>query len=72
MSNCHLSGTLPASLSALANLMVLSLSGNAFSGSLPNEWTALMQLQVLDLGNPTAFGLTGTIPADIGAMSSLR
>jgi Leucine-rich repeat (LRR) protein len=64
----HLSGTIPAQLGSLANLLHLDLSNNQLTGSIPVQLGNLMQLTYLNLdGNQ----LTGGIPAILGSLTNL-
>jgi len=63
-----LSGTLPASLSALTNLSSLSLSGGNMSGSLPHPWSRLSCLQFLSVARHR---LTGTLPPQYSSLTGL-
>ncbi|KAF0902689.1 hypothetical protein E2562_018314 [Oryza meyeriana var. granulata] len=67
-SNPGLTGPIPATLSDLRSLRVLSLSQNGFRGEIPPELGRLAALQQLDLSYNN---LTGEIPEEIGAMASL-
>ncbi|CAD6213794.1 unnamed protein product [Miscanthus lutarioriparius] len=67
-SNPGLGGPIPATLSGLRSLRVLSLSQNGFRGGIPRELGGLAALQQLDLSYNN---ITGEIPDEIGAMSSL-
>ena len=48
--NPAVTGSLPASYSALTALSMLDLSANALSGTLPGQWSTLAQLTRLNLG----------------------
>ncbi len=65
----NLSGTLPASLSALTNLQNIYLYDNHLSGSIPASLSALASLQTLDLSSNQ---LSGTIPGGLSALTNLR
>ncbi|XP_052147376.1 receptor like protein 29-like, partial [Oryza glaberrima] len=67
-SNPGLTGRIPATLSDLRSLRVLSLSQNGFRGEIPPELGRLAALQQLDLSYNN---LTGEIPEEIGGMESL-
>ncbi|KAL6893553.1 hypothetical protein ACP4OV_007651 [Aristida adscensionis] len=67
-SNPGLTGAIPATLSSLRGLRVLSLSQNGFHGRIPRELGALAALQQLDLSYNN---ITGEIPEEIGGMGSL-
>ena len=64
----QLSGTIPAELGSLSNLMGLDLGSNQLSGTIPAELGSLSNLEWLFLdGNR----LSGTIPAELGGLSNL-
>ncbi|TVU45954.1 hypothetical protein EJB05_05464, partial [Eragrostis curvula] len=67
-SNPGLTGAIPATLSGLPSLRVLSLSQNGFHGGIPRELGGLASLQQLDLSYNN---ITGEIPEEIGGMASL-
>ncbi|KAL6637502.1 hypothetical protein ACP70R_025074 [Stipagrostis hirtigluma subsp. patula] len=67
-SNPGLTGPIPATLSSLRSLRVLSLSQNGFHGEIPRELGGLAALQQLDLSYNI---ITGEIPEEIGGMASL-
>ncbi len=68
LQNNNLSGTLPAELANLSNLMYLDLSDNQLTGSIPDELANLINLDSLNLnGNH----LTGNIPAWLANMNML-
>ncbi|KAG8368853.1 hypothetical protein BUALT_Bualt15G0089900 [Buddleja alternifolia] len=63
LSNNHLSGFLPFSISNFSSLQIFLLSGNKFSGPIPPSIGELHQAIKIDLsGN----NLTGEIPHEIG------
>ena len=68
LGNNNLSGTIPASLSNLAQLDSLDLSNNALSGSIPTSLGSLLQLTYLDLSENS---LSGTISPTLGSLSNL-
>ena len=66
----NLTGTIPADRwDGLDNLVWLSLYGNDLTGGIPTELTGLAKLQRLYLHENRNLG--GTIPAELGGMSSL-
>ncbi|CAM0875728.1 unnamed protein product [Alopecurus aequalis] len=67
-SNPGLTGRIPATLTNLKSLQVLSLSQNGFHGEMPGELGGLAALQQLDLSYNN---ITGEIPEEIGGMASL-
>ncbi|KAM0842668.1 hypothetical protein ACQ4PT_058216 [Festuca glaucescens] len=67
-SNPGLTGRIPATLTNLKSLQVLSLSQNGFRGEIPRELGGLAALQQLDLSYNN---ITGEIPEEIGGMASL-
>ncbi|KAH0907748.1 hypothetical protein HID58_039575, partial [Brassica napus] len=68
LSNNHLSGEIPSSLSRLTNLTNLDLSGNSLTGSIPEELGHSPKLQGLNLANNH---LSGHIPKSFGLLGSL-
>ncbi|GAB3989674.1 hypothetical protein GCM10028807_15090 [Spirosoma daeguense] len=68
LNSNNLSGSLPASLSALTNLTTLSLSSNQLTGSLPASLSVLTNLTTLSLGYNR---LAGSIPEELGALIKL-
>ncbi|MEM7084617.1 MAG: Two component regulator three Y domain protein [Bacteroidota bacterium] len=65
----NISGTLPASLSALSELKVLELSFNKLSGPIPASFGDLKKLELLALnGN----NLSGSIPQSMTNLTSLK
>ncbi|KAG8062860.1 hypothetical protein GUJ93_ZPchr0003g17138 [Zizania palustris] len=77
-SNPGLTGVIPAMLSELRSLRVLSLSQNGFRGEIPPELGRLAALQQLDLSYNNLTGEVGVymlfrrqIPEEIGGMASL-
>lgn len=67
LSNNSLSGSLPAEVRHLENLIVLNLSNNQFTG-VPAEVGQLSKLEVLDLSNNQLTGL----PHELGNLVSLK
>jgi Leucine rich repeat/Leucine Rich Repeat len=65
----QLSGTLPASLSALTSLQTLDLQNNQLSGTIPASLSTLTNLQLLSL---TTNQLSGTIPASLSTLTNLQ
>jgi hypothetical protein len=68
LSNNNLSGTLPANLGNLTNLISLTVNG-AVGGSLPASMVSLLKLQVLSVSESN---LEGSIPAWLGSMPVLN
>ena len=64
-----MTGALPAAMSDLQWLQVLSLSNNKLSGAIPPELGTLGDLQVLDL---QFNGLSGLVPAELGSLHNLQ
>ena len=64
-----LSGEIPAKLSRLANLEVLSLADNQLSGEIPSELGGLSELTTLSLANNQ---LSGEISAELAVLSNLE
>ncbi len=64
----ELSGTIPAALGDLSDLIELSLHNNQLSGAIPAELGDLSNLIELSLDNNQ---LSGTIPAELGTLSNL-
>ena len=64
-----LTGSIPAELGELANLVWLDISLNNLSGPLPVGLGDLTRLRFLDLG---ANDLTGPIPTELGGLASLE
>ncbi|KAK8482008.1 hypothetical protein V6N11_071035 [Hibiscus sabdariffa] len=67
--NTNLSGQLPAALSGLSSLRVLTLFGNRFSGNLPREFSLLQTLWKI---NMSSNALSGSIPDFIGDLPNIR
>ncbi|XVF51613.1 hypothetical protein PTKIN_Ptkin04bG0198300 [Pterospermum kingtungense] len=67
--NTSLSGQLPAALSGLASLRVLTLFGNRFSGNIPQEYSLLQTLWKI---NVSSNALSGSIPDFIGDLPNIR
>ena len=65
----QLSGTIPYSLGALADLQSLSLGNNELSGAIPRELGGLANLQELEL---TYNQLGGAIPPELGDLANLK
>ncbi|GAB3888943.1 beta strand repeat-containing protein [Spirosoma agri] len=65
----NLSGTLPASLSALSALTSLELGANTLTGGIPTGIGSLTNLQTLNLSRTQ---LGGSIPASLGQLSQLQ
>ncbi|EOY24531.1 Leucine-rich repeat protein kinase family protein isoform 1 [Theobroma cacao] len=67
--NTSLSGQLPAALSGLSSLRVLTLFGNRFSGNIPQEYSLLQTLWKI---NVSSNALSGSIPDFIGDLPNIR
>lgn len=75
-------GTLPESYAKLAQLEIISLSGNKLRGTLPASWGGMKNLTQLSLGGYTSGYdgqlklqgnlLGGTLPSEWGSMANLR
>ena len=68
VSNPSLSGEIPATLSNLTGLKILSLSQNSLVGNIPREIGGMASLEQLDLSYNN---LTGQIPGEIGRVEKL-
>lgn len=69
LRNNNLTGTLPAEIGDLTELVTLSIYTNAITGAIPPEIGNLTKLQNLHLyGNQ----FSGTIPAEIGDLESVK
>ncbi|KAJ0986393.1 hypothetical protein J5N97_004749 [Dioscorea zingiberensis] len=66
--NNQISGEIPADLTGISELQILSLSGNQITGEIPSGISTLRWLTDLDLSNNQ---LVGEIPAEIGALPVL-
>ncbi|KAI5346550.1 hypothetical protein L3X38_014429 [Prunus dulcis] len=62
----QISGTIPATLENLNNLIVLGMQANPFTGSIPTSFGKFQQLQILALDENR---LSGQIPSSIGNLS---
>ena len=69
LDNHRLYGTIPASLSNLAQLKTLKLQDNQLSGTVPASFGNMTKLVAVDVSNN---GLTGTLPATVSSLSSLE
>ena len=69
LSKNQLTGTIPAELASLSNLMWLGLSRNQLTGTIPAELSTLSNLESLYLSNNQ---LTGTIPDELGNLPNLK
>lgn len=70
LSDCAISGALPASLASAFSLQHLNLSGNPqLSGTLPEAWAGLIDLQVVDV---SGCGVSGTLPESWATLQQLR
>jgi len=61
----QLSGSIPASIGVLTNVLDARFSGNAFTGTLPHEIGNLVNVEYL---NVSGNSIEGPIPAEIGAL----
>ncbi|CUG85118.1 GP46-like surface antigen, putative, partial [Bodo saltans] len=61
LPNNNLTGTLPASLGNMSQLVQLSLSSNSITGTLPPEWQSFKLLRYLYLWSNS---LSGTLPTE--------
>jgi hypothetical protein len=68
LSDNNLVGSIPETLSQLANLHVLLLEGNQLSGPIPESLGNMTDLQSLYLGGNQ---LSGTIPESLGNLANL-
>ena len=68
LSSNQLRGTIPASISDLSDLRVLSMNGNTLSGSIPNTIGQLTELRTLSLFRNQ---LTGSLPVSIINLTKL-
>ncbi|KAL8128973.1 hypothetical protein V2J09_018128 [Rumex salicifolius] len=69
MSNCSISGSIPAGIGSLSKLEDLEISDNSLTGEIPSEITKLKNLWQLELyGN----SLTGTIPVGFSNLTNLQ
>ncbi|PQM41573.1 hypothetical protein Pyn_23659 [Prunus yedoensis var. nudiflora] len=64
----QISGTIPATLENLNNLIVLGMQANLFTGAIPTSFGKFQQLQILALDENR---LSGQIPSSIGNLSQL-
>ncbi|CAM8884504.1 unnamed protein product [Rhodiola kirilowii] len=69
LSSNHFHGSVPSSISSLAQLRRLSLSSNSFSGDVPESIGSLGNLEELFLNSN---GLTGTVPNSFNNLKSLK
>ncbi|OMO80955.1 hypothetical protein COLO4_23831 [Corchorus olitorius] len=67
--NTSLRGQLPAALSGLSSIRVLTLFGNRFSGNIPQEYSLLQTLWKI---NVSSNALSGSIPEFIGDLPNIR
>ena len=75
LSNNNLEGEIPEKLENLSNLTTLLLPFNNLEGEIPEKLgnlTNLVLLQLNDTKNDDNDGLTGTIPAELGDLESLK
>ena len=69
LNSHNLAGTIPSSISQLANLTQLVLNRNNITGEVPSTITKLVKLESLDFG---ANSINGSIPSAIGNLVSLQ
>ncbi|PPS03668.1 hypothetical protein GOBAR_AA17000 [Gossypium barbadense] len=67
--NTNLSGQLPAALSGLSSIRVLTLFGNRFSGNIPQEYSLLQTLWKIKVSSNA---LSDSIPEFIGDLPNIR
>ena len=65
----ELTGTIPAELGSLANLVQLQLWENQLTGTIPSQLGSLATLEVLALDDNQ---LTGAIPSELGSLTNLQ
>ena len=68
LGDSAITGTIPAELSACADLMDLDLQSNCLTGTLPPELSRMLSLNSLLLSSNR---LTGTLPPEFSAFSNL-
>lgn len=69
LTDVDLTGTIPAALGGLADLIRLDLDENQLTGAIPSELAHLVHLRRLYL---SANQLTGSLPSELGSLSNLR
>ncbi|MGE0088317.1 MAG: leucine-rich repeat domain-containing protein [Bacteroidales bacterium] len=69
LANNNLTGSIPAELGSLTNLLYLYLYNNQLTGSIPAELGNLANLYYFVLFNNQ---LTGSIPAELGSLTNLQ
>ena len=69
LNSNNLTGTIPAELGNLSDLVYLSLGNNSLTGPIPVELGNLLQLEFLILPNNS---LTGPIPVELGSLLQLK
>eukprot|EP00250_Pteridium_aquilinum_P028354 c36999_g1_i1 orf=183-1556(+) len=67
-TNSALVGSIPAELSSLTSLQLLSLSQNGLTGHIPAQLSKLKALQHLDLSDNS---LSGELPPELGSLHNL-
>jgi Leucine-rich repeat (LRR) protein len=64
LPNNNLSGTLPTSITSLADVLILDIHANKLSGAWP-DWTGASSMQKLDVSGNLLSGALGTLPQQL-------